>query len=71
MYEYARFLYDCGNYELAEEWLYHYYILSDDPQRTISALWGKFASAILIQDWDKAFEDYKRLRDFIDPKDGA
>lgn len=70
MYEFARFLYDIGNYALAEEWLYNYYTFSDDPTKTISALWGKFASDILLQEWNAAFDAYKQLKDIIDPSDG-
>ena len=32
----------------------------------MSALWGKLASEILLQNWDSAFEDFNRLKEVID-----
>ena len=34
----------------------------------MSALWGKFAADILMQDWDEAQEDMTRLKEIIDSK---
>ena len=32
----------------------------------MSALWGKLASEILMQNWDHAIDDLNRLKDVID-----
>lgn len=66
LYHYAKFQFDCGNYSGAAEFLYHYRTLTEDTQKSISALWGKFAAEILMQDWDPAMDDLNRLRDLID-----
>ncbi|CDY19244.1 BnaC05g14450D [Brassica napus] len=34
----------------------------------MSALWGKLASEILMQNWDIALEELNRLKDIIDSK---
>ena len=70
LYEYARCQYDCGNYKGAAEFLYHYRLLSTDPVKNFSALWGKFAAEILVSNWDGAFDDLSRLREYIDGKRG-
>ena len=46
--------------------LYQYNALSTDTTKTFSALWGRFAAGILVQDWDNALEDLNRLKEFID-----
>merc|ERR1719322_1334954 len=53
-YEYAKCLYETGNYGDASKFLY------------INGIWGKLASEILMQNWDTALEDLKRLQQFID-----
>lgn len=68
LYRYARFQFECGNYEAAAELLYHYRSLCTDYERSFSALWGKLASDILMQDWESALDDIKRLHDAIDGK---
>lgn len=46
-----------------------YFIFSStNPDRNFSALWGKFAAEILMQNWDAALEDMTRLRELIDAK---
>lgn len=32
----------------------------------MSAHWGKLASEILLQNWDAALDDFKRLKEVID-----
>ena len=49
LYHYAKFQFECGNYSTASEFLYHYRTLSTDPERNMSALWGKLAATILQQ----------------------
>eukprot|EP00112_Aurelia_sp_Birch-Aquarium-sp1_P016035 Seg3599.1 transcript_id=Seg3599.1/GoldUCD/mRNA.D3Y31 product="Eukaryotic translation initiation factor 3 subunit E" protein_id=Seg3599.1/GoldUCD/D3Y31 len=64
LYNYAKFQYECGNYQEATEYLYIYKVL--DEKNGMSALWGKLASEILLQNWDSAFEDFNRLKEAID-----
>lgn len=49
LYHYAKFQFECGNYSTASEFLYHYRTLSTDPERNMSALWGKLAATVLQQ----------------------
>ncbi|QQP35461.1 Eukaryotic translation initiation factor 3 subunit E [Caligus rogercresseyi] len=41
-------------------------ILLPSDKNYLNALWGKLASEILMQSWDKAIMDLKRLQSFID-----
>jgi len=66
LYEYARLQFDCGNYLGAAELLYHFRILSMDQDKNLSALWGKFACEILLQNWEAALEDLTTLRQTIE-----
>mmetsp|Transcript_624 Transcript_624/g.1823 ORF Transcript_624/g.1823 Transcript_624/m.1823 type:complete len:429 (+) Transcript_624:133-1419(+) len=66
LYHYAKFQFECGNYSTASEFLYHYRTLSTDPERNMSALWGKLAATILQQDWEGALEELNKLKDAID-----
>eukprot|EP00951_Prasinocladus_malaysianus_P047880 scaffold652330_cov30-Prasinocladus_malaysianus.AAC.1 len=66
LYHFAKFQFDCGNYSGASEFLHYYRSLGTNPQRNISALWGKLAAEILLQNWDQATEDLTRLRDLIE-----
>jgi len=68
LYQYAKFQFECGRYNDAAEFLFHYRTLSSNPDRNFSALWGKFASEILMQNWDAAVEDMSRLKELIDAK---
>eukprot|EP00899_Mesostigma_viride_P024735 jgi/Mesvir1/5446/Mv15503-RA.1 len=68
LYHFAKFQFDCGNYSAAAEFLYHYRTLCTNAERSFSALWGKFASEILMQNWDTALEDMTRLKETIDSK---
>lgn len=66
LYSYAQVLFDIGRYQDADIVLYQYFILSNDPQKTFAALWGKFASGILSANWESALEDLNRLKNYID-----
>jgi translation initiation factor 3 subunit E len=67
LYHYAKFQYDCGNYSDAAEYLYTYRNLSlHSPERNLSALWGRLAGEILLQNWDSAMEVLTKLKDIID-----
>lgn len=66
LYEFARFQYQVGNYSGAADYLYHYRILSTDPEMNSNSLWGKLAAEILTQNWEGALEDLNRLKESID-----
>merc|ERR1739844_550513 len=66
-YEYAKCLYETGNYGDASKFLYIHRILVQPTDRNyLNGIWGKLASEILMQNWDTALEDLKRLQQFID-----
>ncbi|RVX09556.1 Eukaryotic translation initiation factor 3 subunit E [Vitis vinifera] len=46
-----------GNYSGAADYLYQYRALCTNSERSLSALWGKLAAEILMQNWDTAFEE--------------
>ena len=66
LFHYAKFQFECGNYAAAAEFLYHYRSLCTNGEKGGSALWGKFASDILQQDWNAAVEDMNRLKDAVE-----
>lgn len=66
LHSYARFQYDCGNYDVAHEALATFVELTDDAELKQSALWGRLASAIMLQQWDAALSSIEALRDSID-----
>jgi len=68
LYRYAKFQFECGNYSAAAEYLLHYRSLSTNQEKNFSALWGKFAAEILMQNWETALEDMNRLKEIIDSK---
>jgi hypothetical protein len=68
LYQYAKFQFECGNYSWAAEYLYQYRALCTDTERSVSALWGKLAAEILMQNWDVALEEFNRLKEIIDSK---
>ena len=70
LYHYAKFQFECGNYTGASEFLRYYRSLCTSAERSVSALWGKFAADILMQEWDEAQEDMTRLKELIDSKMG-
>ncbi|KAG7027648.1 Eukaryotic translation initiation factor 3 subunit E, partial [Cucurbita argyrosperma subsp. argyrosperma] len=68
LYQYAKFQFECGNYSGAADYLYQYRALCTDSERSLSALWGKLAAEILMQNWDIAVEELNRLKEIIDSK---
>ncbi|CAB68135.1 translation initiation factor 3-like protein [Arabidopsis thaliana] len=68
LYQYAKFQFECGNYSGAADYLYQYRTLCSNLERSLSALWGKLASEILMQNWDIALEELNRLKEIIDSK---
>ncbi|GJR40712.1 eukaryotic translation initiation factor 3 subunit E [Tanacetum coccineum] len=68
LYQYAKFQFECGNYSGAADYLYQYRALCTNAERSLSALWGKLAAEILMQNWDTALEELNRLKEIIDSK---
>ncbi|XP_051152681.1 eukaryotic translation initiation factor 3 subunit E-like [Andrographis paniculata] len=68
LYQYAKFQFECGNYSGAADYLYQYRALCPNSERNLSALWGKLAAEILMQNWDVALEELNRLKEIIDSK---
>eukprot|EP00252_Welwitschia_mirabilis_P007466 TRINITY_DN18851_c0_g1_i3.p1 TRINITY_DN18851_c0_g1~~TRINITY_DN18851_c0_g1_i3.p1 ORF type:complete len:442 (-),score=81.90 TRINITY_DN18851_c0_g1_i3:371-1696(-) len=68
LYQYAKFQFECGNYSGAADFLYQYRTLCTNSERSLSALWGKLAAEILMQNWDVALEELNRLKEIIDSK---
>ncbi|CAL9062476.1 unnamed protein product [Musa banksii] len=71
LYQYAKFQFECGNYSGAADYLYQYRALCTNSERSLSALWGKLAAEILMQNWDTALEELNRLKEIIDSKSFA
>jgi translation initiation factor 3 subunit E len=68
LYQYAKFQFECGNYSGVADYLYQYRALCTNSERSVSALWGKLAAEILMQNWDVALEELNRLKEIIDSK---
>ncbi|KAJ7976735.1 Eukaryotic translation initiation factor 3 subunit E [Quillaja saponaria] len=68
LYHYAKFQFECGNYSGAADYLYQYRALCTNSEKSVSALWGKLAAEILMQNWDIALEELNRLKEIIDSK---
>ncbi|EMD40030.1 hypothetical protein CERSUDRAFT_112256 [Gelatoporia subvermispora B] len=68
LYNFGQFQYTYGNYSGAADYLYHFRVLTTDPDLTISAHWGKLASDILTGKWDVALEELNSLREAIDSR---
>ncbi|KAK4775983.1 hypothetical protein SAY87_023944 [Trapa incisa] len=71
LYQYAKFQFECGNYSGAADYLYQYRALCTNSERSLSALWGKLAAEILMQNWDAALEELNRLKEIINSKNFA
>ncbi|KAI7745652.1 hypothetical protein M8C21_023184 [Ambrosia artemisiifolia] len=71
LYQYAKFQFECGNYSGAADYLYQYRALCTNAERSLSALWGKLAAEILMQNWDIALGELDRLKEIIDSKNFA
>ena len=51
----------------ASKFLYiHRILVQPTDKNYLNGIWGKLASEILMQNWDTALEDLKRLQQFID-----
>ena len=65
---YAKFVYNCGQYQQASSLLVSVRALTTDPDKAFSAMWGKLASEVLVQNWEQAVEDIHALRDAIEAR---
>jgi len=68
LHRYAKFVYDCGQYQQASSLLVSFRALTTNPDKAFSAMWGKLASEILVQNWSQAVEDIQALRDAIESR---
>jgi translation initiation factor 3 subunit E len=68
LFKFAKFQFECGNYSAASDFLVQYRGLCTKLEKSFSALWGKFASEILLQHWNEALEDLNKLQEYIDSK---
>ncbi|KAK2077099.1 hypothetical protein QBZ16_004733 [Prototheca wickerhamii] len=66
LYHLAKWNFECGNYSAAAEYLHHYRNLGTNPERGVSALWGKLAADVLLQDFETGMEDLLKLKDLLD-----
>lgn len=66
LYNYAKWNFECGNYAAAGEYLYHFRSLSTHPEKNTSALWGKVATDILLQDYDSGMDDIMKLKELLE-----
>lgn len=67
LYKLAKYRYECGNYSVSTSYLYFcMLVIPPNDKNYLSVLWGKFASEILVQNWDSALEDLNKLREYID-----
>ena len=65
LFSFAKWMYECGNYNAAHEYLYHYRTLSSHPEKNTSAL-GRIASSILLQDFQSALDDVVKLKELLE-----
>ena len=71
LYRFGKFQFECGNYSGAAEYLYFVRVLLPTTDKNyMSALWGRLASEILMQDWETALEDLNRIKEIIDKEMG-
>ncbi|KAG6383782.1 hypothetical protein SASPL_156449 [Salvia splendens] len=68
LYDYAKFQFECGNYSGAADYLHQYRALCTNNDKSLSALWGKLAAEVLMQNWDIALEELNHLKEIIDSK---
>jgi translation initiation factor 3 subunit E len=66
LYKLGRFQYTIGQYQAAADYLYHFRVLTIDPELESSAMWGKLASNILEGAWDAALNELDLIRKHVD-----
>jgi translation initiation factor 3 subunit E len=68
-YKYAKFMFDCGQYQDSLAHLVNYgLIVEEDPEASYQALWGRFAAELLVYEWSAALEDLHKLKDAIEAR---
>jgi len=69
-YLYAKFQYECGDYGTARGALGNYLALvqSTASERGFNALWGKFASEILLENWEGALVEMNNVKQAIEDR---
>mmetsp|Transcript_28902 Transcript_28902/g.67204 ORF Transcript_28902/g.67204 Transcript_28902/m.67204 type:complete len:443 (+) Transcript_28902:111-1439(+) len=74
-YRYAKFKYDCGDYETANTMLTDYLRVEETKSVTttlgFNAQWGKFGAEILLKNWDKAMAEMNTLKKAIEDRDSS
>ena len=68
LFKFAKFQFECGNYSACSDFLVQYRGLCTKVDKSFNALWGKYASEILLQRWNEALEDLNKLQEYIDSK---
>jgi translation initiation factor 3 subunit E len=71
LYHFGQYQFTYGDYEGASQYLYHFLVLSTDPDLNLSAHWGKLAADILSGSWEAALKQIEELRDLIDSRSGS
>jgi len=70
-YKFAKFQYECGDYETAREMLSNYLNLTQSATSTpmgFNALWGKFACEILLKNWENALVEMNNVKVAIEER---
>ncbi|KAI9892642.1 MAG: eukaryotic translation initiation factor 3 subunit E [Vezdaea aestivalis] len=68
LYDYGKFQYSCGSYQVAASLLYQFRVLSTDNDKVGPATWGKFAAEILSGDWEAAMSEIQTKKEQIDTR---
>jgi len=66
LYKLGRYQYTVGQYPAASDYLYHFRVLTVDPDLESSAMWGKLVSDTLEGSWDAALSELDLIRKNID-----
>lgn len=67
LYEFAKFQYECGTYDKAQEYLTILRLFtSQSDKHFLAVFWGILACHILMSNWEAALEDFNKLKDHID-----
>lgn len=66
LYKLGRFQFTVGQYPPASDYLYHFRVLTTDPDLEASAMWGKLVADILDGSWDTALNELELVRKHID-----
>eukprot|EP00826_Nyctotherus_ovalis_P031873 TRINITY_DN2563_c0_g2_i3.p1 TRINITY_DN2563_c0_g2~~TRINITY_DN2563_c0_g2_i3.p1 ORF type:complete len:201 (+),score=85.03 TRINITY_DN2563_c0_g2_i3:179-781(+) len=66
LFEYAKMLYDSGEYEEAVRLLYFFELESNNKEDIISSLWGQLGGYIVLDQKQKSCHAFIRLKDAVD-----